>query len=172
MSSASGKNSNKSKENNNIISACQAELNQLKLQVDKLKFEMDKDSLFDGATNIDLDEEESIDGTLRKTTGNIDSAQRVGEDTIRVGAGIMRNLKDQGDKMKKGREEVQGIQRNVGTANSLLTGLWFKMLGNKVIKYIIIFVLIIAIVAILYVKFFYNPNATPVPSPSKNVTVV
>jgi len=76
-----------------LISSCQNEVNQVKAQLDKLATE----ALFSGGKK-ENEGGVSLDDTLQGTTEKIDEAERVGQDVIRVGAGIMKDLDDQGKK--------------------------------------------------------------------------
>mmetsp|Transcript_22995 Transcript_22995/g.25562 ORF Transcript_22995/g.25562 Transcript_22995/m.25562 type:complete len:259 (+) Transcript_22995:18-794(+) len=158
--------------------AYKAETQQLRKDLLTIQQKKEREDLM-GGTDFELaeskkgrDEYLTVRERSQRSNMRLKDSKRDAEELVTLGEGILDDLTDQRERIEESRSKLRGVNGTIRQAGNRLTEIGRRMLGNKIIRGIIVFVLIALIVLITYLAFFdkkrksnTNPIVTPATSP-------
>ena len=91
--------------------------------------------------------------TLERTSNRLTNAQRLANETENVGAGILGDLRVQGEQLRNTRDRLSQADGNVDRSLRTLKVMGRRLITNKLITGAIIALLVLLILLVLYSKF-------------------
>lgn len=92
---------------------------------------------------------------LEETSGRIDNARRIADESVEIGQTTLENLDSQRGQLEHARHKLDGTNMELGRARRTLRTMWIAALGNKVLLIIIILVLLLIMGIIIYMRWFH-----------------
>lgn len=122
-------------------------------------YQNDRDALFSGGDSFEgqnynqrsrlLDNEQ----TLGRTSDRISNAQRIGEESEAIGAGVLSELGSQRETIIRTGQKVSSTDANLGKSRRILNAMARRIMTNHLIMVLIIIVLMGILGLVIYLKF-------------------
>eukprot|EP01121_Diplochlamys_sp_Union-15-3_P022941 TRINITY_DN9921_c0_g1_i1.p1 TRINITY_DN9921_c0_g1~~TRINITY_DN9921_c0_g1_i1.p1 ORF type:complete len:245 (+),score=41.98 TRINITY_DN9921_c0_g1_i1:37-771(+) len=143
-----------------IINQYRSNLNNLKSIAENAEQKTDRAKLLSGGENegsLD-DKEQFISLTQKKesSTRTLEKATKDAEELVELGGEIITNLGEDREKIIRSRNKLRGVNETMDQATRKIRDIGTRILGNKIIRLVIILALILVIATIVFMKFFYN----------------
>jgi len=156
------------------------ETKQLKKDLQQLEQRGDRVSLLGGSDEDAVTSMEqraammSATDRLDRTGNDIKNSKQISLQALESGVGALRNLKEQSERIDHSRSSLRGVNGRLDQAKRVMDRMFRLFLKNKCIQFLIIFVILVIIAVIVYLKWFYTPSTddtTPLYPPSWNSTL-
>ncbi|XP_065067759.1 vesicle transport through interaction with t-SNAREs homolog 1B-like [Rhopilema esculentum] len=92
--------------------------------------------------------------SLQKSSASVERSQRIAAETDEVGVQIIGDLEDQRESLLRTRDKVKQAHSDLGRSRRILNSMAIRLATNKVILVIIIFLELIILGAVVYIRFF------------------
>eukprot|EP00035_Acanthoeca_spectabilis_P020275 m.432009 g.432009 ORF g.432009 m.432009 type:complete len:227 (-) comp17377_c0_seq1:102-782(-) len=120
-----------------------------------------RDALFGGGAYADqsLDQRSRLldnDDRLNRTSDRISNAQRIGEESEAIGAGVLSELGTQRETIIRVGGKVSNVDSNLGKSRRILNAMSRRIMTNHLIMVLIIIVLIAILGLVIYLKHFHK----------------
>ncbi|KJE94506.1 hypothetical protein CAOG_05139 [Capsaspora owczarzaki ATCC 30864] len=91
---------------------------------------------------------------LNRTTGRLDNAQRVAAESEAIGQDILGELGTQRETIVRVRGRLHETDDNLTRSRRILNGMYYRIIQNRLIMYIIVLVLMGILGIVVYMRFF------------------
>lgn len=135
-------------------------------QLDKLKKDMSKIAAPVGASKEDLlgeppdpmiaQRNRMLEGleSLDRSSASVERSRRIAAETDEYGVQIISDLEGQRESLLRSRDKVKQTHEDLGRSRRILNSMGIRLATNKVIMIMIIFLELVILGAVVYIRFF------------------
>eukprot|EP00794_Sanderia_malayensis_P020522 gene20522-22541_t len=97
-----------------------------------------------------------LDGleSLNRTSASVERSRRIADETDEYGVQIISDLEGQRESLLRSKDKVKATHEDLGRSRRILSSMRIRMATNKLIMVVIIFIELVILGAVVYVRFF------------------
>ncbi|KAF6022212.1 VTI1B [Bugula neritina] len=107
---------------------------------------------------------------LQRASDSVHRSRQIAEETDEIGTNIVGELGRQGEALERTRDRLHETQSALDKSKSILRGMAFRVVTNKIIMVLIILVELAILAGVIYIKFIKPKNTTSGTAPTTHST--